>query len=350
MSGPTFVDFLTALAEEQNLQGWVLFPMQDDVVELVARNAAKLRGCYRLVTPDWEIVSWAQDKRLLNQVAAETGIPTPRTWYPTSVEDVEALPISFPAIVKPAMSIWLQYELGLKALPAASKAVLVRQFRLASRVVPQQELMVQEVIPGDGQTQFSVAAFCEDGHVRIAMTARRTRQYPVDYGLSSCFVEAIDVPAILPLARTLLERLRLSGMVEVEFKRDPRDGLYKLLDVNVRAWSWHTLCIACGIDFAYIQYCAATGEPFAEPEPRSGYRWRRLITDVPAAIHEMRRGTMTPWGYVKSLGGGTVASVADFRDPLPLLGDLAFTLMRLFRRDAARTALAAKPGVRPSSL
>ena len=53
---------------------------------------------------------------------------------------------------------------------------------------------VQEIIPGDGKEQYSVAAYCKDGTMLASMTARRTRQYPIDFGRGSTFVEAIEVP------------------------------------------------------------------------------------------------------------------------------------------------------------
>ena len=117
--------------------------------------------------------------------------------------------------------------------------------------------MVQEIIPGGGRTQYSFAAFCKEGRILSSMTARRTRQYPIDYGLGSSFVEALPVPALLEFAEKLLEYMHVTGMVEVEFKFDERDQQYKLLDINLRPWGWHTLCIACGLDFPYIQYCDA---------------------------------------------------------------------------------------------
>jgi predicted ATP-grasp superfamily ATP-dependent carboligase len=340
MSEPAFLDVLLSLARDRGVEHWVLFPTQDEVLELVARNAARLSRCYRLVTPEWDRLRWAHDKRLLHRVAAEVGIAAPRTWYPSDEGDLERLAITLPAIVKPAFSLRLAYQVGRKALPARTAAELLLQYRRAATIIDPDELMVQETIPGDGRTQFSVAAFCREGRVVMGMTARRTRQFPRDYGLSSSFVEAIDVPELLEPAERLLGRLQLTGMVEVEFKRDPRDGRFKLLDINLRPWGWHTLCIACGLDFSYIQYCEALQLPQpAAIAPRYGPRWRRLITDIPAGLQEIRAGVSTPAAYLRSLGGETVSSVWDPRDPLPALGDWAVAWWRLLKANNGRAAL-----------
>ena len=162
----------------------------------------------------------------------------------------------------------------------------------------------------------------------VSMTARRTRQYPIDYGLGSSFVEAIEVSMISELAERLLTRMRVSGMLEVEFKYDQRDGQYKLLDINLRPWGWHTLSLACGLDFPWMQYLDLLGELPPTKTPRYGYHWVRLITDIPAGLQEIKAGITTPGAYLHSLLGKTVFSVFDWRDPLPTIGDMGSVVIR----------------------
>ena len=253
MDSDDFVQFLLRTGKEHHLEQWVLFPMQDENVELVARNTQQLGQIYRLVTQGWETIRWAADKRLTYRMAQELGIPYPATFYPGSEDDLASMPLSFPVLIKPATSVRLQYAMRLKALPAHNLDELRSQYRLASSILPADEIMVQELIPGGGQTQFSVGTYCKAGRIICSMTAKRTRQYPIDYGLSSSFVQAVEVPAITELAEKLLGFMGVTGMVEVEFKHDVRDQRYKLLDINVRPWGWHTLCMACGLDFPSIQ-------------------------------------------------------------------------------------------------
>ncbi len=347
MDDPSFLPFLLKLGKAHRLQRWVLFPMQDEAVSFVACHTQQLADFYRLVTQDWEIVRWANDKRHTYQMAQEAKVAYPRTWYPFSEEDLPETEVTFPVIIKPAISTRLQYALRLKALTARDHEELRMQYRLAASVMPPEEIMVQEVIPGDGRTQFSVATFCKDGHILAGMTARRTRQYPIDYGLGSSFVEAIEVPALFEPAEKLLLRMRVSGMVEVEFKHDLRDGLYKLLDINVRPWGWHTLCIACGLDFPYIQYCDAQGIiPDAGTTmnaPHYDHYWVRMLTDLPAGLQEIRAGISTPTAYLRSLFGRATFSVFNWRDPLPAVGDLAIALSRSLKGFSRKEAEADEP-------
>lgn len=345
LDDPAFLPFLLDLGQQYHLEQWVLFPMQDEVVGFVARHTQQLTKFYQLATQDWDIVQWANDKRQTYSMAGELDVPYPKTWYPASEDELQAMDVAFPAIIKPAISTNLQYAMRLKALPARDSAELLAQYRLAATVISPREIMVQEVIPGDGRTQYSVATFCEAGRILMGMTARRTRQYPIDYGLGSSFVEAMEVPALFELAAKLLRHMGVSGMVEVEFKHDLRDDAYKLLDINVRPWGWHTLCIACGLDFPYMQYCAAQGRQ-ALPVSLTvnyDYHWVRFLTDIPAGLQEMRAGITTPLAYIRSLLGKTAFSVFDWRDPLPAAGDFAVVLSRLVRGFTGKGAKVHEP-------
>lgn len=331
MGGEAFLRFLLSIGKTYRLEQWMLFPLQDEVVEFVARHASQLSQIFQLVTQDWDIVQWVSDKRLTYRMAQDIGIPYPHTWYPADERDLQGLEITYPVILKPANSIKFQYATHLKAITVHNESELVACYRQVNNLVDAGEIMVQQLIPGGGKTQYSVGAYCKDGQTLLAMTARRTRQYPIDFGLSSSFVEAVEIPAIEEPARRLLAALHITGMVEVEFKYDERDQQYKLLDVNLRPWGWHTLCVACGLDFSYIQYRDRRGFPPAPILPRYGPRWVRLITDILAGLQERRAGITTAGAYLRSLRGKLVFSVFDWRDPLPTVGDFFSVVIRLLR-------------------
>ncbi|HET8606520.1 MAG TPA: ATP-grasp domain-containing protein [Gaiellaceae bacterium] len=330
--------FLLELGREHRLDGWTLFPSSDETAALVARHHAELAARFRLTTPPWEVTRYAYDKRLTYPLAAEIGLDVPQTWYPRDRDEVALLPCAFPVVIKPAVKARFNRLTAAKAWRADDRAGLVARYDAACALVEPEVLIVQELIPGGGG-QLSYAAICEHGRPLGALTARRLRQYPMDFGRASTFVETAHLPEAAEPARALLARLGYTGLVEVEFKLDPRDGRCKLLDVNPRVWGWHTLCGRAGIDFAWLAWLQARGEPVEAGTARAGVRWTRLTTDLPTAAAEIRKGRLRPRDYLRSLRGPRERAIFARDDPLPGLAEVPLLVALLLRRLARRSGV-----------
>jgi predicted ATP-grasp superfamily ATP-dependent carboligase len=326
------VEFLLDLATRHHLAGWTLYPTGDETAALVARHHAVLGARFRLTTPPWEVLCWAYDKRLTYHLAAQLGIDAPWTRYPRNRQEVEALACTFPIILKPAIKASLNRFTAAKAWPVTSREALLARYDEACTLVAPDVIMVQELIPGGGETQFSYAALCVEGQPVASLVARRSRQYPLDFGHASTYVETVDQPEIEEPSRRLLAALRYTGLVEVEFKRDPRHGTYKLLDINPRVWGWHTLGHRAGVDFPYLLWRLVHGEEVPTLRGRTGVRWVRTMTDLAALAAAVRHGTFSPRGYLHSLRGPLELAIFAFDDPLPALVELPQSSHLLWRR------------------
>ena len=111
------------------------------------------------------------------------------------------------------------------------------------------------------------------------------------------------------------------GLVEVEYKVDPRDGVPKLLDVNARTWGYHTLGSAAGVDFPYLLWLMACGQPISPADARPGVGWMRMLFDVPAAAAALRTGQLTVRDYLRSFRRPLAHAILAADDPLPGLLD-----------------------------
>lgn len=107
------------------------------------------------------------------------------------------------------------------------------------------------------------------------------------------------------------------GLVELEYKLDPRDGQYKLLDVNARTWGYHSLGPRAGVDFSYMLYADQVGWAVSPCKGQAGIGWVRMTTDLPAAFVAMVAGDTDFKGYVNSLRSCNVEAVFSRDDPLP---------------------------------
>ena len=326
------IEALTRLAGSHNVRGWVVFPTRDETVAAVARHRDELSSVYRIPTPGWLSIQFADDKRNTYRLAADLGIPTPRSVVPGSVSGLCSVPSTGPWVVKPAIKEHFIYATRVKAWRADSPAELRSAFVRAASIVPADEVIVQELIPGGGRHQVSFCALCDRGDVLAEMTVRRLRQHPPDFGRASTFAETIDLPEIAQLARPFLTSMGCHGLVEVEFKHDPRDDAYKLLDVNARTWGYHSLGATAGVDFPYLLYRLETGLPVPRARARAGVGWMRILTDLPTAIGDMRAGRLSASEYLRSLRRVRSDAVFSLRDPLPGLAEIALLPYLLAKR------------------
>ncbi len=328
--------FLADLAERHGLGGWVLFAGGDAEAQLIAQSRKALGALFTLTTPAWDVVRFAIDKRAMNARAAELGLAAPRSRYPRSRDDLADLGLRFPVAIKPSTCEGRSAFVNAKAWRADDTQALLARYDEIEAVAGADRIMVQELIPGDGRTQFSYAAVWDRGTPIGTLVARRCRQYPIDFGFTSTFVETIVQQDVESAACRFLKSLDYSGLVEIEFKYDARDGAYRMLDVNARTWTWIALGAAAGVDFPALAWQLARGERVAPLAARAGVTWRYLSRDLVAAAQAMLLGMSRPADGASLLHPADAAAVFAWDDPLPAALDLPLVATRVTRRRLAR--------------
>ena len=317
------VEDLLRLARRRGLEGWVLFPTRDETVAAISRHRDRLSEVFRVPTAPWDAVRWAWDKRNTAEIAQQVGVPAPRSWQPATVADIDGIESEPPWAIKPAIKENFFYATKAKAWRADSHAELRTLLERAWAIAGQGEMIVQELIPGDGRQQFGYGALYSNGRPLATMVVRRRRQHPPDFGRASTFVETVDEPEVEALSERVLGRIGYDGLVELEYKRDPRDGSFKLLDFNARTWGYHTIAPAAGVDFPYLSFQHALGLPVERQRATPGVRWVRLLTDLPTGFVQIRAGDFSLREYLRTLRSAHVEAVFSRNDPLPGLAELA---------------------------
>ncbi len=317
-----YLDFLVQLARGHGLRGWVLLPNSDEAVFLLSKNRTLLQQYYRVPTPGWEVIENVYVKQKTYRIAEQNGIPAPRTRSPKNLDELLAIDLPYPLVIKPSIRDHLYSKLRVKAFRIGDRRQLVETFRKVSSLIDPSEILVQELIPGGARNLYSFCPFYKDGRVVAGIAARRARQHPMDFGHASTYAELVDIPEMRRAAEKFLGLIRYYGIGEVEFMQDPRDGLFKLIEVNPRIWGWHTLAAEAGVDLVYYLYQDAIGEQFEAREPASHAKWVRMITDVPTVFLEIMKGRMKVRDYLQSMKGKKRHAVLDLADPLPSIAEV----------------------------
>jgi len=317
------VDAVLQTGIRYNLRGWVLFPTRDEHVAAFSRYRSRLTDFYRVTTGEWESIEWAWDKTKTYELAESLGIPCPKTFNLKDARELPSLYSHLPLAIKPAIKENFFYATGAKAWRANSPDELHALYEKAASQIKAEEILIQEIVPGSGQEQFSYCAYVQNGKPHSTLTARRLRQHPYEFGRAATYVETIEAPEVEELSERFLEAIHYNGVVEIEFKRDARDGKYKLLDVNARPWGFHAIGAGCGVDFPYALYADQFHWPMEPVHARAGVGWLRLVTDVPTAMSDMLHGRLSLPAYLRSLRATKVESVFDWKDPAPSMAEIA---------------------------
>lgn len=317
------VKTLFDLGERFGLREWVLFPTRDEQVAALSRHRDELAGFYRVPVPCWDTAQWMCDKRNTYHMANRLGISFPKTHFPKTAADLDHLPFAFPVVVKPAIKEHFFYVTKAKAWRADDPRQLRELFARACEIAGPGEIMIQDLIPGNGKHQFGYCALFKEGHAIGSMVSRRSRQHPHQFGRASTFVETIDLPALESLSERFLRETNYYGLVEVEYKLDPRDGQFKLLDVNARTWGYHTLGKCAGVDFPYLLYLDQIGHPVEPRRGVPGLAWVRLLTDIPTGIADIFGGRTKLNDYIRSIRNSHIEAVFNREDPIPGLLECA---------------------------
>jgi predicted ATP-grasp superfamily ATP-dependent carboligase len=255
-------------------------------------------------------------------MAQALGIPTPREWHARSLEELRTLKLVFPIAVKPAIKEHFFYATRAKAWRANNWAELEDFYKRAVSTIGVEEVILQDLIPGDSRQQYAYCAFFKEGRSAGSMVVRRARQHPPEFGRSSTFVETIDERALEEMSERFLKAIDYYGLVEMEYKLDSRDGEYKLLDVNARTWGYHALGYAAGVDFPYLLFADQMGRSLEGRRGRAGVSWVRLVTDLPTGMAEIKSGTLGMREYLRSIRNVDCDAVFDKDDPLPFLAEV----------------------------
>jgi predicted ATP-grasp superfamily ATP-dependent carboligase len=279
-----FVDYLSAAVATENVK--VLLPIADITTGLVTANRDRFEPACQVPFADAAAIARASNKVEMMRSAARLGVPMPRTWYRCSAEEGIPEELCYPVVIKPHRSRvrtdggWMSCSVGY----AGSREEL--QAAILARPRHEFPVMLQERIAGPGVGIF----VCYDhGKMVAVFSHRRLREKP-PWGGVSVLCESTEVPAdAKDYAERLLADLNWHGVAMVEFKRDERDGMPKLMEINARFWGSLQLAIDAGVDFPNIllDTCrGATGGPM--PSFRAGVKSRWLWGDFDSLLLRLR--------------------------------------------------------------
>jgi len=324
--------FLEERAARDGLEGYLLIPSTDADVRLVSLEHERLSQTFTVMVPPWGRLRWAGDKALTYARAAELGLAIPATHAIAGRAEAVTAEFDYPVALKPAMRLAPNRFTRDKVWRAENREAFIRLYNAAADLVGEEGVVVQELIPGGGECQLSYGALWWHGRPVAGFTARRLRQYPIEFSYTSTYVETIEDAEVRVASETFLSSCGHHGLVEIEYKRDPRTGALKMLDVNPRPWTWFGLADAAGLDFGALIAALARGEEVPGMSARPDVGWLFAQRDVVVAAQLALAGGFDFGAWARSWSRARTVATFSFTDPLPAIVEMPLTLVRVLGR------------------
>ena len=256
-----------ALAEylrEVALESAVLIGCSDRWALAAAGLPADVRERFLTSCPDRDTVEQFVDKDRFRALAERVGIPSPRSLHLDGPDDLAQVTDAElrRGFFKPTDSQLHRDHFRTKGSFVTSRDAARRLLEeaTASGVA----LIYQEWIPGPMESTILFDGFIDrHGELRGVVARRRLRVHPDPIGntCSSVTIPLDEVADPLSRLRELLGAVSYRGAFNAEFKLDPDDGQFKILEVNARPAWYSGVMASAGVDIPWMVYLDAQGLP-----------------------------------------------------------------------------------------
>ena len=314
--------------------GSLLIPTSDESVAAVAKYKDLLEQHYIVACPEERIAEQFIDKKHTYELAERVGVPYPYTIVPRSMEDVEKYGrnVQYPCLIKPCHSHRFHAVFRRKVFVIHNSEELISRYRRVADAGL--EVMLQEIIPGNDTHGVNYNSYFWDNEPLVEFTSAKLRHAWPRFGFP-CAVVSKNLPEVMELSRVLLKGLGFYGFSNVEFKRDPRDDVYKLMEINGRHNLSSHLAVRCGINFPWLQYKHLVEGELPRPSGYTeGIYWLDPFKDIGYGIKYFREERYTVGGLIGPYFKPHVFATFDLKDPMPTLWRVRHLVKRVTIRRA----------------
>ena len=268
-----FISELVALGKELAPKKGMFFPTHDEQLTAIAAHKEELQPYFEIPFSDLEVCRQIMDKANFRRVCEEQGIPTIKERLVRTLEEaLECLnTLRLPLIAK--ANIWNMdfiRSFGDKiAIFYDEKAYREHVCRYYESM-PNGELLVQEYIEDSDRDMPTVNCITNrNGEMLCVFVSEKIRQYPPQIGTSTAMrscdpTDPIYAP-VIDYTQRILKAVGFYGLSGTEFKYDPKEDVYKIVETNARSEFPNYLQTFVGQNMAYQIYRYHLGQTVTVP-------------------------------------------------------------------------------------
>lgn len=238
---------------------YVLFPTSDISTLNVSILYEKIKNQHQFL-PDRNTIKMLIEKKKFYYSLLKHNIPFPKTIFLNKLEDdLRIIKKSlFPLVLKPSQSQYFLEQFSKKGFIINSQEDLIKYLKISKK--HNIEVFIQEIIPGPATNHYFIDGYFDKNSKPLILFARqRLRMWPSLLG-NSTVCKSIPISEIPEMRNTIvryLNNIRYKGIFNAEFKKDERDNVAKLLEINTRSWWYNSFPSSCGVNIIFTAYLDA---------------------------------------------------------------------------------------------
>ena len=174
---------------------------------------------------------------------------------------------------------------------------------------------MSEYIPGPEKYIYTYGSVADNGDVLSEYMGRKLTQRPMRFGVAGIAESTPMIDDVRTFSKAILKASDFSGISQIEFKWDKRDGQYYLMEINPRIWLWAQTATLSGVNLVLAYYEHLTGLPItAGEQSRKGM----FISGLSMFDNTVREKNLT-WVkyYLKSKFVPHIFAIKDHKDKQP---------------------------------
>jgi predicted ATP-grasp superfamily ATP-dependent carboligase len=335
------VSFLLEVAKQIGRRP-ILIATSDITALFLAENANALEEGYIFSSPPVEAVRSFSSKKQTSELCRKLGIPTAETALPQSRDDVLnfAQTKTFPIIVKGEDGPFLRKPKHRERVAIVTTEKDLLEIYDLNAGPGDARFILQEYIPGGDETIWMFNGyFNERSECLFGATGQKLRQFPSHRG-SACLGICAKNEVVVAQTKQLMRAVAYRGPLDVGYRFDARDGLYKVLDVNPRIGATFRLFVSENeLDVARTLYLDLTGQSIPAAQFCEGRKWIVESNDLLSCWASFREGQLTPNAWLRSLRGVQEGAWLDGDDLAPLMGLPTLWFRKRFQKRPGSLAL-----------
>lgn len=279
--GDVLIDALRSIAQ-QKPEKPVLFLTEEKSVSTVSERRDEIQPYFHIVLPEKALLAALMHKQGFQDLANRHGSAVPPAVRIRSEADLPALAsLRFPCVLKPAIKDYGYGAKFKKAYVVQSAAEVADLFREIAPVMS--DLIVQEWIEGsDSDIYFCLQYIGCNGEIVASFSGRKIRSWPPRIGGTASCTSAPEFHRELQsMTAGFFRHIGFIGMGSMEYKRDPRDGRFYMVEPTVgRTDFQEEVATVNGTNIPLAAYCHELGKSPPDASYRSPPRiWREPVTD-----------------------------------------------------------------------